>query len=150
MASVATMSGTKLVVQLGDGEVSEAFAADCMINAERGISFTSDTNDFIVPDCTNPDDPAWKEVVKDGLSASITGSGLLHTTNTEAWFDWFKGEDTKNCRVLLNVLAAVGGGYWAGAFHLTSFEVTGNRGDKAQVSVSMVSSGPVTWTDAAS
>ena len=149
MAPVSTMSGTKLVVQLGDGGGPEVFAADCMINTERGIAFSSDTNDFIVPDCDNPDDPAWKEVVKDGLSASITGSGLLHTVNTEAWFDWFKGSATKNCRVLVNVLAAAGGGYWAGAFHLTSFEVTGTRGDKAQVSVTMVSSGAVTWTDAA-
>ena len=148
MASVATMSGTKLVVQVGDGADPEVFAADCMINSERGISFQADTNEFIVPDCDNPDDPAWKEVVKDGLSATISGSGLLHTTNTETWFNWLKSSATKNCRVVINVLAGVGGGYFSGAFHLTAFEITGNRGEKAQVSVTMVSDGEITWTDA--
>lgn len=150
MAPVTTMSGTKVVVQIGDGATpTEAFAADCMINTERGIQFNVDTNEFLVPDCDNPDDPAWKETVKDGLSCTINGSGLMHTPNTETWFDWLKSPDTKNCRVVVNVLAAAGGGYWQGAFHLTSFEITGNRSSKAEVSVTLVSNGVVTWTDAA-
>lgn len=148
MAVVKTMNGTKLLVQIGDGAESEVFAADCLINAERGIQFSSDTNEFVVPDCTNPDDPAWKETTKDGLSATITGGGMLHTASVETWFDWFRDADTKNIRIKVDVSAANGGGYWAGAFHLTGFEVSGNRNEKATVSVNLISSGIITWTDA--
>lgn len=148
MAQVKTLNGTKLLVQIGDGGGTEVFAEDCLINAERGISFASDTNEVIVPDCAAPDDPAWKEITKDGLSASITGGGLLHTTSTEAWWDWFEGDIAKNCRVNIDTSVADGGGYWQGAFKLTAFELTGARNDKIQVSVTLASNGLIIWEDA--
>lgn len=149
MAVVKTMNGTKLLVQIGDGaSPTEAFAADCLINTERGIVFSSDISEFIVPDCDDPDAPAWKETTKDGLSAAVSGSGMLHTASVSDWFDWLKSASTKNVRVKVDVTAGNGGGYWSGAFHLSQFEITGNRNEKAQVSVSLVSSGALTWTDA--
>ncbi|MBL4767633.1 MAG: hypothetical protein JKY94_07955 [Rhodobacteraceae bacterium] len=148
MATVDTMNGTKLLIQPGDGADPEVFANDCMINSERGIAFQVDTNEFIVPDCDNPSDPAWKEVTKDGLSATISGSGLLHTTSTEEWFGWLAQEDPRNIRIVIGVDVAKGGGYFEGSFHLVSFEITGNRGEKSQVSLSLVSTGVITWTDA--
>jgi predicted secreted protein len=150
MAAVKTLNGEKLLVQIGDGaSPSETFTHDCLINTERGIAFSADTQEFVVPDCLAPEDPAWKEVTKDGLSASINGAGMLHTSSVETWFNWFKSSDTKNVRVKVDVAGADGGGYWQGAFHLTSFEITGNRKEKSTVSVTLMSNGPVTWTDAA-
>lgn len=149
MAVVKTMNGTKLLVQIGNGATPEVFTADCLINAERGIQFSADTNEFIVPDCDAPDEPAWKETTKDGLSATITGGGMLHTSSIETWFNWFKDDATKNVRVKVDVTGANGGGYWEGAFHLTGFEVNGERNQKAAVSVTLISSGVLTWTDAA-
>ena len=61
MAPVKTLSGKKLLVQIGDGAQPEVFAADCMINAERGIAFSVDSNDFVIPDCDNPDQAGFKE-----------------------------------------------------------------------------------------
>jgi predicted secreted protein len=149
MAVVKTMNGTQLLVQIGDGATpTEAFVADCLINTQRGISFSAETNEFIIPDCDNPDDPAWKEVTKDGLSATISGAGMLHTASVETMFQWFTSKNTKNVRVRINVSGANGGGYWAGAFHCTEFEVTGERNAKADCSITLVSNGPITWTDA--
>ncbi len=147
---VKSMNGTQLLVQIGNGATPEVFAADCLINTQRGITFSSDTNEDINPDCNNPDDPAWKEVTKDGLSGQIQGAGRVHTPSVKEWWEWFISKDTKNCRVLLNnVTLANGGGYWEGSFHLTQFEVTGERNQKAQVSVTLMSSGPIVWVDAA-
>lgn len=149
MATVNTMNGTKLLVQIGDGgSPTEVFASDCMINTERGIQFQADTNEFIVPDCDNPDDPAWKVVTKDGLSATITGSGMVHSSSVETFFNWLIDADTKNVRFKSNVTAGNGGGWFSGAFHLTQFELTGNRNEKAMFTCTLVSSGVVTWTDA--
>lgn len=149
MALVQAMNGTKLLVQIGDGGSPETFAADCLINAERGIQFASDTNRQIIPDCDAPDTPAWSTLTKDGLNATVTGGGLLHTTSIPTWEAWFAGDEAKNCRVLVDVAGAVGGGYWAGAFKLTGWELTGNRNEKATVSVTLESDGVVAWTDAA-
>lgn len=153
MAPVKAMNGTSLLVQIGDGNVSpgpEVFAHDCLINTERGIQFGSETNRQVIPDCDgDPDTPAWSVVNKDGLSATITGSGMLHTASVKDWDAWFNSDDGKNVRVLLNgVSLANGGGHWAGSFKLTGWEVTGTRNEKATVSVTLESDGLVVWVDA--
>lgn len=150
MAPVPSVTGSKLLVKIGDGASPEVFTADCLINTSRGVKFTSDTNQTIMPDCDNPDDPAWKSVTKDGLTATITGAGMLYTASVSDWYDWFNSDDAKNIQFALNVPLAKGGGYWAGAFKLTDFEVTSD-GNKAQstCNVTLMSDGPVAWTDAA-
>jgi len=150
MAPVKYLNGTQLLVQIGDGASPETFAHDCLINAERGISFESETNRQVIPDCATPDTPAWSVMDKDGLSATITGSGMLHTPSVSEWFDWYNGNDGKSVRVLFNgVTLTNGGGHWAGSFKLTSFEVTGTRNEKSQVSVTLESDGVVAWVPAA-
>ncbi|WP_313350182.1 hypothetical protein [Paracoccus sp. (in: a-proteobacteria)] len=39
------------------------------------------------------------------------------------------------------------GKYWAGKVHVTSFEVSGERGGKAQASIAIVSDGEMTLND---
>ena len=150
MAPVPRVQGSKLLVQIGDGAAPEVFAADCLINTSRGIQFQSDTTQTVMPDCDNPDDPAWKSLQKDGLTATISGAGMLYTASLSEWFTWFNSDNAKNVRFLLNVPLASGGGYWQGAFKLTDFQpqTDGNK-DVATCSVTLVSDGPVTWTDAA-
>lgn len=150
MAIVKAMNGTSLLVQIGDGAGTETFAHDCLINAERGIQFQSETNRQTIPDCDAPDNLAWSSLSKDALSATITGSGMLHTASVSNWAAWFASDNGKNCRVLLNGVAlASGGGHWAGSFKLTGWEVTGARNEKATVSVTLESDGIVTWVSAA-
>ena len=149
MAPPKTMSGRQLLVQISDGADPEVFAHDCLINTERGIAFASETNREMIPDCDDPDAPGWSEVTVSGQSATITGAGRLHTASVSEWFDWFTSGAAKNVRVLLNgVSLANGGGHWAGAFKLTSWEVTGPETGRAAVSVTLESDGVVTWVDA--
>ena len=52
-----------------------------------------------------------------------------------------------NARIYVGAVTdAVNGYYWAGAVHLSGFEVTGERGNKAQVSVTLVSDGEMVFT----
>lgn len=150
MAGPKSVRGSQILVQIGDGADPEVFATDCLINAERGIAFSTDTSEQVIPDCDNPDDPAWKEVTKDGLSATITGAGILNTPSIADMFAWLASDDARNCRVLLNgVTLANGGGYWAGAFKLTAFEITGAPKERATSTITLVSHGTVTWVPAA-
>jgi hypothetical protein len=149
MTAVPRVTGSKLLVKIGDGASPEQFIADCLINTSRGIKFTSDTKQTIMPDCDNPDDPAWKSVTKDGLSATITGAGMLYTSSVSEWYTWFNSDDAKNIQFTLNIPLASGGGYWAGAFKLTDFEITsdGNK-EQSTCNVTLVSDGAVAWTAA--
>lgn len=149
MAPVKSMNGTKLLIQIGDGEDPEVFAHDCLINTERSFSVEKSTNSFAVIDCDNPDDAAWVERVSDELSAAISGSGVLHTTSLKTWFGYVTSGESYNARILLNGVAAIdGGGHFAGKFKVTNLEITGNRGEKTTVSVALENDGAVTWVDA--
>lgn len=151
MAAVTHARGVRLLLKVGDGATpTETFTAKCSINAARGIAFDASTNDFNIPDCSDPDLIAWVAREKISLSASITGAGILNTPDTESFFVWWSSDDAKNCQVHLDgVTGANGGGYFSGAFHLTAFEVTGDRGGKMEFSCTLVSDGTITWTDAA-
>ena len=148
---IDAMNGKSLLVQIGDGESPEVFAHDCLINTTRGIQFASETNRETLPNCPDDDDtPGWSVVTVDGLSATINGAGMLHTTSVPDWDAWFRSGESKNVRVLLNnVSSAKGGGHWAGPFKLTGWEVGGERTGRATSSVTLESDGEVAWVDAA-
>jgi predicted secreted protein len=149
MASVKALDGTKLLVQIETTPGGGVFAHDCLINMERGISFTADGNDVMVPNCENPSLPAWRQKVIDSMSASISGSGKLHTASTETFFTWLTSGLSKNIRFKVDTTGAEGGGYFAGAFKITNFAITGTRGDKAEAEIGLENDGVVTWVDAA-
>lgn len=150
MAVAKVLRGTKLLVKVSDGAGTPVFAHPCLINAARGFALNAETNTTNVPDCDDPDLLSWASTEKRSLSASISGAGVLHTPDTEQYFDWVKSATPKDVRVELNgVTGANGGGYFAGKFHLTQFELTGDLGEKVQCSISMQNDGAVTWTDAA-
>jgi hypothetical protein len=150
MADAKTIRGTKLLIKVSDGASTPVFAHPCLINTDRGISFSAQTNEVLIPDCSDPDLMAWAATEKVSLSAQITGSGTLNTPDTEDYFDWVTSADAKAVRVELNgVAGADGGGYWAGNFHCTQFEVNGARGNRAQCSITLVSTGSIAFTAAA-
>jgi predicted secreted protein len=141
MATPTTKPGTQLLIKIGNGASPEVFSHPCLINAERGIAFNSTTNDIIVPDCTNVDDPAWREVMKDGLSATITGAGIMDNVlaTIQSYHTWFIDQDGKNVQVWISTI-----GKWVGSFKLTQFEITGARNEKINVSITLESDGVIT------
>jgi len=150
MAQAESLRGTKLLIKVSDGEVSPTFAHPCLINTDRGITFTADTNDVLVPDCSDPDLMAWAAREKVSLSATINGAGTLHIPDAQVYSDWVMSADPIAVRVELGgVVLADDGGYWQGNFHCTSFEVNGTRGNRVQCSITLLSDGAVAWHDAA-
>jgi predicted secreted protein len=144
MAKPTTLSAAKLSIWVGDGASPEVFAAPCGLTT-RGINFSKNTNEVSVPDCDDPDAPAWVERVARDLQAGVTGSGVLALEALDTWWNFFKNPDAQNCRIVLDDAAA---GRWNGAFQCTGFNVTGSLGDKVQVELTLASDGEVTWTDA--
>lgn len=144
MAAVKHARGVKLVLKVGNGASPEVFTAKCSINAARGISFAAATRDFAVPDCTDPDMIAWLSREKESLSVAFSGAGMLNTPDVEDFFDWWRDEDPKNCQVVVDVPSADGGVIFEGLYHLTDFGITGDRGGKQEMTISLASDGEIT------
>lgn len=144
MAAVKHARGVKLVLKVGDGNSPENFTPKCTINAARSLKGSASTNEFNIPDCDNPAALAWVTREKVAVSYAAAGAGILNTPDVEDFHAWLASPDTKNCQIVVDVPAADGGVIFQGAFHLTEFEITGDRGAKQEASIALVSSGEVT------
>lgn len=143
MAKPTTIRGTQVLIKIGNAASPEVFTHPCLINMDRSIEFTANGNKIEVPDCTNPDDPAWTEFVKQTLDCTISGTGKLDNVGATiaSYTTWLASPEPKNIQVWLGTV-----GRWAGTFHLTKFGVKGTRGDKAEVDITLESDGAVVWT----
>jgi predicted secreted protein len=146
MAQVKYARGVLLVIMVGDGGSPEVFTAYCTINAARSIKGDAATNDFNIPDCLDPDALGWLVREKVSVSYAVDGAGILNTPDAQEFAEWLADPLSRNCQIIVDVPAADGGIMFEGPFHLTSFQITGDRGNKMEATVSLVSDGIVTVT----
>lgn len=144
MAEVTHARGVKLLLKVEMTAASGTYTAFCSINSQRGLTFSSDTNDQVIPDCADPDLPGWVAREKVSLSAAFEGSGMLNTPDIADFFTWFKDDATRSAKVVVDVPTASGGRVFTGDWHLTQFQITGDRGGKVEVSISCASDGEIT------
>lgn len=147
MAKPATLSFGKFLVLVGNGATPEVFAAPCGFT-DKSLEITADTSSTDVPDCDDPDAPAWGEKNVKTLSAQVTGSGVLAQDAHKTWRDWLLSGLERNVRVQFPIPLAQGGGYYEGAAVLTSFKVSGSHGDKLKVDVTIQNASAWDWVDA--
>lgn len=137
MAKPTTLRFGEVIISLGNGANPEVFSAPCGLTS-KGFNGSADTNDTQVPDCDDPDAPAWKERAVTALSRDISGSGILATESLATWDDWFVSGLDKNVQV------EFGGYIWTGAYILSGFQIQADLGDKAKITIAMQSDGEIT------
>lgn len=147
MAEAKTVRGTSLLIKISDGATpTPAWVHPCLINAARGIQFTSSSNERRIPDCADPELMAWTKINKVSLSGKINGSGVLNTPDNAEWFDWFNSDDAKAIRVEYSgVTQPNGGGWWAGEWKCTDYGNSGDAGDEVTADIALASHGAIAW-----
>lgn len=135
------IAGTKLLLLVGDGATPEVFGEPCGLKT-KSFDLSASTNTNVVPSCDDPEAAAWETTDVNALSATGSGAGLMAVEAFDVWNDWFLSTVGKNMQIKLDHPSL---GYYSGSFKLTSFKITGNRGEKVLVDVSFKSDGPVVW-----
>lgn len=148
MAQAKAIRGVKILVKIGDGGSPETFTHNCSINDARSFQITAQTNDVNVPDCDDPDLIAWIEREKVSVGGTINGAGVTNTPDVQFFFNYVKDPDPRNVRVVFDVPGPDGGGYFEGAWLGADFQVSGQRGQKSDCTITMQSTGEITWTSA--
>ena len=110
MALAKTVKGTKILVKVGDGGDPETFAHNCSINGARSFQLSAGTNENNVPDCDDPDLIAWVVREKVSLSGTVQGAGVCNTDDIPTFEEWARDPDPRNCRIVVDVPGADGGG----------------------------------------
>lgn len=143
MARPVTVKFGKFFVRLSDGATPPAFIAPCGFT-QKSFSRTKALTDSTIPDCDDPDAPAWSERDVQSMSASINGSGVLAKSAVPIWEAALLSTDSIEVEVELEYPDGDKEVY-TGNFHLESFEVTGSNGERVQVSVTMQSDGEIEY-----
>lgn len=141
MAQPTVIAGTKLLVLVGDGASPEVFATPCGLTTNT-FSLTAATGSTSIPDCTDPELPVWDSKDITSLSAQVTGSGVMAVESFDVWNDWFIGALAKNAQIKLDNASL---GHYEGQFILSNFKLTGTRGQKVTVDITLDNNNAVTW-----
>jgi predicted secreted protein len=136
MTQASTLKFSQFLIKLGNGMSPEVFAAPCGLNS-RGFSRTASTSDTNVPDCADPDAPSWLERDVVSLSGQMSGSGVVADEDFDTWNDWFESGVSKHIQITL------GSRTWTGSAILSKLDITGQRGQRVQFSVSIDSDGEI-------
>lgn len=149
MTIATTRSFGGFQLQLESTTASGTFAAPCGLT-ERSVQFTKDLSDTNVPDCDNEDAASWTQRDVVSKSVRISGQGVMAKESADRWQAAYDSDTPVNTRITKTGTLATGGGYWLGQFHLTSLEFGATKGNKVTCQIEMQSTGPVTYTPAAS
>lgn len=140
----------RLLIQFGDGSTPEVFAHSCTINTTQDFTIEATTTDGTGQSCEDPNAPSWVLRAIDSLSAGVNGAGTMDPVSYGVLRVKMLAGDEFNVRVLLDGLTAVqGGGYYEGAYVMTSLGLAKEGKGYVTSTIALQSSGEVKWVSAA-
>lgn len=140
----AGFSDRKAVLKIGDGASSESFTA---VAAVQDLTVTQSGTEV---ETTTKDDSGRRTLLDDRtlISMSITGTAIFTDDQTLADLRTnFTASTLNNYQVdMVSTDATTSGGTYEGAFQITQFEESAPNAGTIAVSITLESSGEVTFT----
>lgn len=144
MTKPTTKKFSQLIVEIDTStNGTPAWTAPCGFNA-KALNMTASTSTATLPDCDDPEAPAWEETGVNALAGEVTGSGVMAAENAALWEGWLDSGDSKPIRIRIP-----GVGYRTGNGVLTALGATAQLASDAnriQRSVTIKNDGPWIWT----
>lgn len=147
MAQAKTLPFGAQTILIGDGADPEVFAPFCGFTALNMV-VNIESNTTNIPDCDDPDLPAWLGIDEVSKQMVLGGNGVLDTDAVQIEEDWILQGGKRNVRWLRSGTAGNGGGYFQAPGLLTTYEQTGERGQRWQRQVGITLDGAPTFTPA--
>lgn len=140
-----TYKGVLVAIFFEDPDAPGTFLRPCALT-QHSYSFTKDMGTVVVPFCDDPELPAWTEREANSFDFTGSGSGSLAQEAVDRLWEIYHSTDAHKARLYIGKPDdVVSGRYWEGMLHITQLDVTGNRGERAQVSINVGSDGEMTF-----
>ena len=141
---MAKQLGRALLVKIGDGADPEVFSNLCGLNS-KSLSINNTSIDVTTPDCTTPGGVLWTETLNGLKNVSVSGDGFFEDSTAEARMNTIVMQADNQCNFEIVVPDF---GTYAGAFRIASVEFGGETEGGVTYSISLESTGAVTFTAA--
>jgi len=138
-----TITGGNIFIYLGNNANPTVYTAPCGF-LSRSVSFSRNLNETRIPDCDDPDAPDWIVRHVGSLSISVSGEGVVASSNVETWLNAFDTADA--AKVKLEVVFPDKKVTYTGEMQLESVEIAGTHGETVSLNISMQSSGGMVKT----
>ncbi|MBP7619361.1 MAG: hypothetical protein KA745_00215 [Gemmatimonadales bacterium] len=140
MAQPTTARPGKMRILLGDGATPEVFSAPCGLTT-KGLTIGKGLSEVRIPDCDDPDAPAWIGRDVTDLSIEISGEGLLAAESVARWIAAAYATVPTNAKVEIEF--STGTQTFFGAFHVDNFSINSQAGERVSASFSAKSDGEI-------
>lgn len=144
MALPTTSSFAGIILEVEDTPGGGTFTARMCGITSKGLDLTAQTSTATVPDCTNPETPAWDITGISSFGGQVTLSGVAATEDEAFWNQWLDSGASRNMRYRKS-----GVGYRAGAALLTKLGETvqlKQEGNLVQRSITIQNASAWPWT----
>lgn len=143
LAKTLRFAQQSLLIDIGGG----TYDAPCGFTT-LNLTVNIETNNTNVPDCDDPDLPAW--LVSDEVSKQMVlgGQGVMDTDAMQVWRNWLLDGGEKNVRWLSDGTTGNGGGYFQAPGILSTYEESGERGRRWENTIGITLNGKPTFTPA--
>lgn len=142
---MAKQKGRLLLIKIGDGATpTEAFTTLCGLKSKT-LTINNNEIDVTTADCADPGGPLWTEVMDGAKRVSVSGNGYFKDDVNEAALNTLALADTPigNFQIIVPDF-----GTFEGAFLVSSLDFGGEQEDGVTYSLSLASSGEITFTAA--
>ena len=141
---MAKQKGRLMLVKIGDGEATEAFTTLCGLRSKT-MTINNSEIDVTTADCTTPGGPLWTEILDGAKRVSVSGNGYFKDDTNEATLNTLalSGDPVANFQIVVPDF-----GTFEGAFHVSSLEFGGEQEDGVTYSLTLASSGAITFNAA--
>lgn len=141
---MAKQLGRALLVKIGDGADPVVYSNLCGLNS-KSLTLNNSSIDVTTPDCTSPEGALYTETLAGVKNVSVSGDGFFEDSTAEARMNTvaMANDNKTDFEIVVPDF-----GTYAGEFRISSLEFGGETEGGVTYSVSLESSGTVTFTAA--
>lgn len=141
---MAKQLGRALLVKIGDGADPVVYSNLCGLNS-KSLTINNSSIDVTTPDCTTPEGALYTETLAGLKNVSVSGDGFFEDSTAEARMNTvaMANDNSTDFEIVVPDF-----GTYAGTFRIASVEFGGETEGGVTYSLSLESSGTVTFTAA--
>lgn len=141
---MAKQLGRALLVKIGDGADPVVYSNLCGLNS-KSLTINNSSIDVTTPDCTTPEGALYTETLAGLKNVSVSGDGFFEDSTAEARMNTvaMANDNSNDFEIVVPDF-----GTYAGTFRIASLEFGGETEGGVTYSLSLESSGTVTFTAA--